>query len=428
MRPLIGLVLETFPNPSEPFILNEILELERQGLDLHIFSLRHPLEQDTHPDVAKVRALVTYLPSLLPKFDRDQEKELINAQVGLFEQNSATYLQTLKLYLNRDQGQKFHEFLQGGCLAWKLQNLGITHLHAHFADLPTATVEIAQAFSGVSYSMTVHSQDIYLNDKTILDRRMTKAEFIVTCSEHNRQCLERISTSETPIHMAYHGIDVNCFSPRPRTQPLNVPLILSAGRLCESSGFSYLLKACHLLKQKDISFNCQIVGDGPSKEAIQQQINELGLGEHVMLLGELSQEQMMEYYQQATLFVLPYLVNDDGERDGIPRVLLEAMAMELPVVSTNILGISELIQSHYNGILVAEKDSLSLAQALELLLIRWEFSRTLGKMSRLTVLDKFGLASNVGIVKDSLLRAIKQPMGSQSQPHLLESWLRLAAS
>ncbi|MBE9068926.1 glycosyltransferase family 4 protein, partial [Leptolyngbya cf. ectocarpi LEGE 11479] len=395
---------------------------------VQIFSLRHPLEQDTYPDMAKVKAPVTYLPSLLPTFNQDQEKELINAQVELFEQNSETYVQTLKLYLNRDQDQKYNEFLQGGCLAWKLQNLGITHLHAHFAGLPAATVEIAQAFSGVSYSMTVHTQDIYLSDKALLDRRMAKAEFIVTCSEHNRQYLERISTSETPIHMAYHGIDINCFSPRPRTQSLDVPLILSAGRLCENSGFSYLLKACHLLKQKDISFNCKIIGDGPSKDFLQQQINELGLGEHVILLDELSQEQLIEYYQQATLFVLPYLVNDNGERDGIPSVLLEAMAMELPVVSTHILGISELIQSHYNGILVTEKDSLSLAQALESLLIRLEFGKTLGKTSRLIVLDKFGLTSNVSVIKDSLLRATEQLMGSYSQSHILENWLRLAAS
>lgn len=409
MYPLIGLVLETFPKSSEAFILDEILELERQGLDLHIFSLRQPLEQDTLV-AHQVKAPITYVPSLLPKFDREQEKQLINAQVELFEQDSAVYLKTLKLYLNRHEDQKFNEFLQGGYLAWKLQSLGITHLHAHFAGLPAATAEIAQAFSGASYSMTVHTQDIQLNDQTALDRRITKAEFVVTDSEHSRKHLKQVSTSDTPIHMAYHGVDIDCFRPCPRTQQLDVPLILSTGHLCESSGFSYLLEACYLLQKKGIAFNCKIIGDGPSKESLQQQIHDFELGEHVVLMGNLSQKQLIDYYQQATLFVLPYLVNDNGERDGIPNALLEAMAMELPVVTTDILGISELMQPQYNGMLVAEKDSLALAEALETLFMQPELGRTLGKNSRVIVSDKFGLISNMSLIKDSLLRATEQPM------------------
>lgn len=170
MRPLIGLVLENFPKISETFILNEILEIERQGLELHIFSLRCPSGQDTYTTMAQVCAPVTYLPSLLPKFDRDKERELINAQVGLFEQDSEAYFQILKLYLNRHENQKYNEFLQGCCLAWKIQKLGITHLHAHFSGLPAATVEIAHAFSGVPYSMKVHTQDTYLSDKAIQEQ------------------------------------------------------------------------------------------------------------------------------------------------------------------------------------------------------------------------------------------------------------------
>lgn len=428
MRPLIGLVLETFPTLSETFILNEILELERQGLEVHIFSLRSPSLQVNHPAAAQVKAQVTYLPSLLPNFDREQERALINAQVALFEQDSTAYLHTLKHYLNRDDEQRFNEYLQGGYLAWKLQELGIKHLHAHFADVATATVEIAQAFSGVSYSMTAHTKDTYLRDKAVLNRRIAKAEFIFTCSESNRRYLEQISTSETPIHVAYHGIDVASFNPTPKIQPSPVPLMLSIGRFCESTGFTYLLKACHLLKQKGVAFNCVIIGNGHSKDLIQQHINELDLDQQVTLVENPSQQRLMAYYQQADLFVLPYLVDDAGDHDGIPNVLLEAMAMELPVVTTNILGISELMQSHYNGIIVSEKDALLLSQALEALLIQPRFGKVLGKTGRLTVLDKFDLVSNVGAVKDNLLRAVKQPVSSDCQAHGLGDLIRLAAS
>ena len=428
MRPLIGLVLETFPKVSETFILNEILELERQGLDVHIFSLKRPSAPFSHPNVAKVNAQVTYLPSLLPTFDRNQEKALVSAQVALFEQDSTAYLHTLKRYLNRDHEQRFNEYLQGGYLAWKLQELGIKHLHAHFADVTTATVEIAQAFSGVSYSMTAHTKDTYLRDKAVLNRRMAKAEFIFTCSESNRRYLEQVSTSDTPIHVAYHGVDIASFNPAPKIQPSPVPLILSIGRFCESTGFTYLLKACHLIKQKGVAFNCVIIGDGHPDASIRQHINDLNLEQHITLVEECSQQQRMAYYQQADLFVLPYLVDEASDHDGIPNVLLEAMAMELPVVTTNVVGISELMQSHYNGIIVSEKDALCLTQAMEVLLIQSKFAKTLGKTGRLTVLDKFGLVSNVGAVKDSLLRAAKQPMRSNCQSHGLENLIRLAAS
>ncbi|MEO0349222.1 MAG: glycosyltransferase [Cyanobacteria bacterium P01_A01_bin.15] len=428
MRPLIGFLLKTYPKLSETFILNEILELERQGLNLHIFSLRRPTQRHTHPGVERVKAPVTYLPTLLPEHDSVQEKELLDAHLALFHKDNAAYFQALRFYLERTEDRRLHEFLQGGYLAWKLQQLGITHLHAHFANVPTATAEIAQAFSAVSYSITAHAKDIYLNDNAALDRRMAKAEFVLTCTDYNRQYLEQVSTSRTPIHLAYHGLDVERFSPKPKTQQSEVPLILSVGRFCEKKGFPYLLKACHLIKQVGIPFRCAIVGYGPLEGSIRQQINQLELGAHITLVGKLTQDRLIEMYQQADIFVLPCLVTDDGDRDGIPNVLLEAMSMEISVVSTDISGISELVESNYNGLLVPEKDELALAQALEALIRQPGLRTTLGKAGRLTVMDKFGLTRNVGAVKDWLLQAVQQPMRPQTQASVLGDLLKLAAS
>ena len=273
MRPLIGFLLKTYPKLSETFILNEILELEKQGLDLHIFSLRRPPQRRTHPGVEQVKASVTYLPTLLPEHDPVQEKDLLDAHLALFHKDNAAYFKALRFYLERTETRRLHEFLQGGFLAWNLQQLGITHLHAHFANVPTATAEIAQAFSSISYSITAHAKDIYLNDDAALDRRMAKAEFVLTCTDYNRQYLEQISTSRTPIHLAYHGLDVERFSSKPKPQQSEVPMILSVGRFCEKKGFPYLLKACYLVKQVGIPFRCTIVGYGPLEGSIRQQIS-----------------------------------------------------------------------------------------------------------------------------------------------------------
>ena len=428
MRPLIGFLLKTYPKLSETFILNEILELERQGLNLHIFSLRCPQKRRTHPGIAQVKAPVTYLPSLLPEFNPVQEKELLDAHLALFHQDNGTYFRALQFYMERPEERRLHEFLQGGYLAWKLQQLGITHLHAHFANVPTATAEIAQAFTGLSYSVTAHAKDIYLSDNGALDRRMAKAEFVLTCTDYNRRYLEQISTSRTPIHLAYHGLDVTRFSPKPRTQQSDVPLILSVGRFCEKKGFPYLLQACHTLKQVGVPFRCAIVGYGPLEKSIRHQISVLGLNEQITLVGKLTQDQLIEYYQQADIFVLPCLVTDDGDRDGIPNVLLEAMAMEVPVISTNISGISELVESNQNGVLVPEKDALSLTQALEALMRQPELRTALGKAGRLTVMEKFGLTRNVGAVKDWLLQAVNEPLKPQTQANVLGDLLKLAVS
>ncbi|NET32947.1 MAG: glycosyltransferase family 4 protein [Cyanothece sp. SIO1E1] len=408
MRPTIGFLLKTYPKLSETFILNEILELERQGINLHIFSLRQRTDRHAHPGVAQVKAPVTYLPTLLPKVDPADEARLIETQVKLFNQDEAVYMKALEFYLSRQEDRHLNEFMQGAYLADQLQRLGITHLHVHFANVPAATAEIAQVFYSVPYSITAHAKDIYLSDPAALDRRISKAEFVLTCTDFNRRHLEHVSTSSTPIHLSYHGLDLPRFQPQPRT-PNDVPLILSVGRFCEKKGFPYLLEALSRLKTAGLPFRSVIVGYGELEQQIRQQISALGLDDRVSLVGKLTQDQLVGYYQRADAFVLPCLVTDSGDRDGIPNVLLEAMAMEIPVVSTNISGISELVTTNRNGLLVPERDAVVLAQVMETLLRHPDLRQRLGKAGRESVLAQFGLAQNVGQVKGWLLRAVQNP-------------------
>jgi glycosyltransferase involved in cell wall biosynthesis len=184
---------------------------------------------------------------------------------------------------------------------------------------------------------------------------------------------------------------------------------LSVGRFCEKKGFPYLLDACHRLKQAQVPFQCQIVGYGPLESHIQAQISTLGLEGDVTLVGKLTQDEVIEQYHQADVFVLPCLVTEDGDRDGIPNVLLEAMATGLPVVSTAISGITELVQSEENGLLVPEKDAAAIAQALTRLAHSPALRQELGRTGSRTVHQNFTLDRNVGQVKNWLLSVLRNP-------------------
>lgn len=399
---------------------------------MHIFSLRNRTDRCAHPGVAQVKSPVTYLPTMLPNFDPAAEQQLIATQIKLFQQDSATYLKALEFYLSRHEERQLHEFMQGAYLADQIRQLGITHLHVHFANIPTATAEVAQFFCQVSYSITAHAKDIYLSDSVALDRRISKAEFVLTCTDFNRRYLENLSTSRTPIHLSYHGLDLSRFQPRPEASKLKdsstIPLILSVGRFCEKKGFPYLLEALSTLKKVGIPFRSVIVGYGELEQQIREQIVALELSEQVTIAGKLTQDELIDYYHQADTFVLPCVVTDKGDRDGIPNVLLEAMAMELPVVSTDISGISEIVKTNHNGVLVPEKDALVLSQVLESLLRQPELRLQLGKAGRESVLAQFGLTQNVGPIKDWLLQAVKQPLKPQTKVSVLSELLAAATA
>ncbi|MEB3355902.1 MAG: glycosyltransferase [Synechococcales bacterium] len=413
-QPVIGYLVKTFPKVSETFILNEILELERQGLNLHIFSLRSPTDKRPHPAVAQIKSPITYIPSLLPEATPQATLELVEAQQELLREAPQAFLRALECFAQGPETREVNELWQAVYLAREIQRLQIVHLHVHFANVPAATAELAQQICWFPFSITAHAKDIYLTEPAVLDRRMAKAEFVLTCTDFNRCYLTDLSTSDTPIYLAYHGIDLNRFMPFPcpkRPEPVQ---LLSVGRFCEKKGFSYLLQACRLLQERGILFHCAIVGYGPLQTQMEEWIRDYQLDSVVTLVGQLTQDQLIERYCQADLFVLPCVVTEDGDRDGIPNVLLEAMAMGLPVVSTNVSGIGELVQSGENGLLVPERDALALADALETLITDLKGRSRLAQSGQHTVRQRFTLPQNVGEVKAHLLHALGQ--GNSPQP------------
>ncbi|HEX8990637.1 MAG TPA: glycosyltransferase, partial [Anaerolineales bacterium] len=410
--PKIAYVIKRFPHLSETFILHEVLELERQGLPLRIFSLLEPTGK-INGAAKEVRAQVEYLPRRFPL----GTWKLLQAAARQLRKRPRRFLAACLDALIR-----FHHLATPGHLlmaafvAEQAEAEGITHLHAHYANTPTTIARLVHEFTGIPYSFTAHAKDIYLSQKISLAYKMADARFVVTCTEYNHQYLASVAgpARTVPIHRIYHGLDLRAFPSRSGTapSPRGRPLILSVARLVEKKGLPYLLEACRTLRDRGYDFDCRIVGEGPLRPVIERQIGGLGLTNCVTLWGAEKHERVLEMYQQATLLALPCIVAANGDRDGIPNVLVEALHMGTPVVSTAVSGVPELIEPEVSGLLVPERDSAALADAIARLLDDARLRRRLAQAGQETVLAGFDMASNT--------RRLMQ-LFRQSDPHLSES-------
>lgn len=411
--PKIAYLLKTYPRLSETFILNEILGLENLGAQLHIFSLRRPDDEPFHPAVAKVKAAVTYALAIGPRSRPLDALRVAYRHAALCLNEPKRYLRTVWNYFRRPGKQRLKEVMQAGFLAGEMRKSGCTHLHAHFANVPATVAELIKGFTGMPYSFTAHAKDIYLSKPRELNRKIQGAEFVLTCTGYNRRYLQELSEGDTPIRAVYHGIDLSVFDGRPKAASIATPLILSVGRFCEKKGFPYLIRACRSLKDMGMDFRCLIVGYGPLRDELDALIGELNLRGCVSLREKMTQDELVGVYRKADVFVLPCLVTGDGDRDGIPNVLIEAMAQRLAVVSTDVSGIGELVTHMENGLLAPEKDADGLAAAMEMLLRHPELRRKLGDRGREKVLNVFSLEKSAaavwGVFQDALRSTDRVP-------------------
>lgn len=384
----VGYLLKVFPKISETFILQEVLDLETLGLDLSIFALQRPANSITHGLADQVRAPITYLPDSFFAFCRSS----LWAHMRLLFASPRRYVSTVRFWFQTAERPSFSKFLQAGSLATALVDAHINHLHAHFANAPTSVAELAHRLTGIPYSMTCHAKDIFVATPATLQRKMHHAEFVVTCTESNRQHLQRLSDNGTPLHCLYHGLNLARFDTLQAHRSVmrsTIPTIMSVGRFREKKGFLTLIRACHILSVQGYRFRCCIVGHGPLQADMNVLIRELNIEHLVSLVGEKTLEEVVELYRAADMFTLPCQVAHDGDRDGIPNVLMEAMACRLPVVTTEISGIPELVQHDHNGLLVPQQDPEALALALAHLLDNPAIRQRLGQTGRETIAERF---------------------------------------
>lgn len=384
----IGYLVKIFPKISETFVLQEVLDLEASGLDLSIFTLEPQSDDITHGLADHVRAPIAALPSSFTAIRRNA----LRAHVRLLSASPRRYLATVRFWLGASDRPSWSKFVQAGSLAAALIDDQIPHLHVHFANAPTTVAELTHQFTGIPYSMSCHAKDIYLARPDTLRRKMRHAKFVVTCTEDNRQYLQDVSDSHTPIHRLYHGLNVDRFDrllTNDRMTKATVPTIISVGRFRDKKGFPTLIRACHLLALRGHRFRCCIVGSGPLRTDLEALIREWNLEGIVTLAGQQPLEEVVKLYQEAHIFALPCQVSQDGDRDGIPNVLMEAMACRLPVVTTAVSGIPELIQHDHNGLLVPQRDPEALALALAHLLDNPAIRERLGQAGRETITLNF---------------------------------------
>ncbi|THI84084.1 MAG: glycosyltransferase family 4 protein [Nitrospira sp. CG24A] len=420
-RQTVGYLLKTYPKVSETFILQEILDLEALGLDLEIFSLQRPTDTIMPSQAKHVLAPVTYL----PKSMGERQGCPLMSHLWLFATHPLRYVNALRFLRQRREGPSWSEFIQGGCLAWLLLQSGIRHLHAHFATEPAGTAELVHRFTGIPYSLTCHAKDIFLSSPEGLSRKMRHATFVVTCTEANRSYLQRIADNGIPIHRIYHGLNLARFDGLRKTDSsadTGILTILSVGRFREKKGFLTLIRACRILVDAGHRFRCQIVGYGPLQPEMEGLIRTLDLNKTLSLCGKKTLEEVVDLYRHAAIFALPCQVADDGDRDGIPNVFMEAMAMGLPVVSTDVSGIPELIHHNQNGLLVPQQDVESLAKALGRLLENPELRHRLGRAGRETIVKNF--------VSEQSSRQLKELFSEtmHTRPTRVESRESLAAA
>jgi glycosyltransferase involved in cell wall biosynthesis len=408
----VAYVMNGYPRLSETFITHEIHQLERLGLQLRLFSVKREREPTVHPVVAAVRAPLTYLPdasslsgtSLLqwlrqnwPVFWRG------NARVAL--RRPLRYIGTLASALAmsrryRTPGETrvrkvfIKEFLQAALIADELRRAGdVGHLHGHFCHGVATITWFASRLSGIPFSFTAHAKDIYqaeLNPGDLLERKLGAARFVATCTCANASVLRPRHPRPDEVHAIYHGLDTNYFAPAPDSGASSIPVILAVGRFVEKKGFDHLIEACAHLKRDGVRFGCVIVGErGDAYEGICRLIEQHGLGDHVRLRNAVAQDELREVYRGARVFALPCRVTADGDRDGFPNVLAEAMAMGVPVVSTAISGIPEFIDDGVHGLLVPGGDARALADALKRLLADDALHASLARAGRARICERF---------------------------------------
>lgn len=363
----LGFVLKGFPRISETFISNEIRLLEQRGFRIHIYSMRHPRESFTHESVKAIRAKVTYLPqSVSYDFPR-----LLWQNICLFARIPKRYIKTARLWLSRyPQAPKKHtwlkHFLQAGWLVQcSAKREGIHHFHAHFAHTPSSVAMYAASFCDVPFSFFAHAKDIYTQNPIALKEKIDRAKFVVTCTAYNENYLKHIAKNAKKISCVRHGIDLSLFSPKSRPATPTPPFtILTVARLVPKKGLFDVLEALAFLRQKGIEFRYILAGDGPLRAQLLQKAEDLGLAAHVLMTGTITHDAVCQLYEKADAFVLGCRLGDKGDRDGIPNVIAEAMAMGVPVAATRFSGIPELVEHEISGMLSAPEDPQELARNL----------------------------------------------------------------
>jgi len=414
-RGTIAYVLKGYPRLTDTFITSEVYRMEQQGLRLRVFVIKPCIEPVFSDLLDKIAAkpvymldttfmskssLFKWLSANLKHFMPSLRRVIRKHPLGVLRAAGAAFAQATRArkgFWAWPRKVYAKEFLQGVMLADMLEQAGdVSHIHGHYCHGATTVTWLASMMTKLPFSFTAHAKDIYLpslNPAGLLRRKMDAARFVITCTDANRDYLENLA-SRTPVYCIYHGLNAefcNIMKEQPATRATNGHFrVLGVGRLIPKKGFDILVQACAILHEKRVPFEAIIVAEGGEHEKeICRLITANGLENSVFLPGPMSQSQLFDEYQKASAFCLPCRVLENGDRDGIPNVLMEAMTVGVPVVSTPISGIPELIHDGVNGLLVPSEDSRALAEAFLRLINDNRLAKDLSRNAQETIESRF---------------------------------------
>jgi colanic acid/amylovoran biosynthesis glycosyltransferase len=392
----VAYVVKRYPRFSETFIVNEILAHEKAELELEIFSLYPPNDTHFQNILSQVRAPVTYITA----------GGLKAPELWLALQRASEVIPDFFAKLNAVGSELSAELYQAALLARHVRANRLEHVHAHFASSATTVARLAAYFAGVSYTFTAHAKDIFHESvqKEDLAQKLSGAAAVVTVSDFNVHYLQTHFAEATSVKRIYNGLDLQTFHFEAPVK--RAPRIVGVGRLVEKKGFLDLIEACGLLLKRGYEFHCEIIGDGEERLKLEQCINDLDLKNHVHLLGARPQQEVIAKLQEVSVFALPCVVGKDGNRDGLPTVLLEAMALGTPCVSTDVTGIPEVLHHEETGLQVPQRNALALADALERLLGDEALRVRLAVNARGLIEREFDIERNAATLRELFAKAV----------------------
>ena len=382
----VAYLLSFFPKLSESFILNEIVELIREH-DVQILSWLHPSETVTHEEIKEYPLLnCTHYFAIKHIFEMNFSKFLkyfVNALM-----HSLAIKRISKRELKRD--------LKLAYFATVIATEKIELIHAHFANIGNVARRLGKML-GLPYTLTTHAFDIYRDqDLEELRKVMNDARLVITISEYNKIYLRDEIGVNNRIEVIRCGIDLDKFKRQKRLKPDGRIRLLTVARLVEKKGLAYLIKAIPMVIKKMPNCELTIIGSGPQYDNLQHLVCDPEIESYVQFRGDVFDSELMRYYEGADMYILPCIVTEDGDRDGIPVGMMEAMAMELPVISTTVSGIPELVEDGTSGILVPPKDEKAIADAIITLCKDDELRVTMGKEGRKKIEREFNITTEVG--------------------------------
>ncbi len=392
MSDKIAFVLKGYPRLSETFIAQEILGLEKSGLDIDIVSLRHPYDPATHPVHAEIKAPVHYLPEYL----HQEPMRVLRALAKV--RSMPGFRRALSVWasdLSNDKSRnRIRRFGQAAVLAAELGS-NISRLHAHFIHTPASVTAYAALILDIPWTCSAHAKDIWTSPDWELSGKLNDMGWVSVCTRYGAEHLASLTPFPEKVKLVYHGLDLERF-PSPdiagsdrdgsdRDDPVR---LLTVGRAVEKKGLDNLMNALAALP-KTLHWRWDHVGGGELLDKLKAQAAELQLRGKISWHGAIPQQDVIALYRESDVFVLPCRVAKDGDRDGLPNVLVEAQSQRLPCVSTPVSGVTELIENNVNGLLVEPDNPDELAGALTELIGNPAQRHRLGKEGEQIVRSKF---------------------------------------